>query len=803
MTAVLEIRLFGGLEIRCEDAPIGGFISGKVPALLAYLAVTGRPHQRHTLAALFWGEMADADANNNLRQTLSNLRKVLDGTLLVTRDTVAWNPAVVHTLDTAQFEAHLRAGRDAPAAVRASAFQQAAALYHGDFLAGVFVRDAPEFEEWLLAQRIRYRELALHTLHTLTDHHLSRGEYGRAIDCATRLLALDAWREEAHRQLMLALARSGQRSAALAQYESCRRLLDAELGVPPSAETTALYERIRAAGDMPPHNLPPQPTRFVGRMEELAHIEELLQTPEVRLITVVGPGGIGKTRLALQAAAHAHRRGLFLHGVFFVPLEGIDSPLLLATTVAQAMGLQFSGSQEPADQLRVYLQTKEILLMLDNLEHLAGADAWAGRLVQACTRVTLLVTSRKRLNLHGERLLELSGLTAPLDEAGTDITGYSAAQLFLNSAQNVQPDFAVTRENEQVIGRICRLVNGLPLAIELAAAWVRHLNCHEIAAEIERNLGFLATTQANVPVRHRSLQATFEHSWALLDEDERRTFAHLALFRGGFDRSAALTITQCRFPILIALCDKSLLRRDPAGRYALHELLRQYAEVKLQAEAQTFAAAQARHGQYYLQFLAAREDAQNDARQQETQQEIAAEMDNIRAAWGWAIARQQPNALESALESLRVFFEHAGWYTEAIRLFEAAAACTTGTGADCRGPVHFSQRPAAVAGRGGALSAVPWQHGARGRRFPAGHPVRHPEPGAVSHGRKSAHHCGFAQYPGRGPRRTRRICRGAAIARRVSGAEAGNRRPARRGHLAGQRGLCGAGPGRLRQRQDL
>jgi len=542
---------------------------------------------------------------------------MLDAYLLVTRDTVAWNTAVPCTLDTAQFEAHLRAGRDVPDASRAGAFQHAATLYRGDFLAGFFVRDAPEFEEWMLAQRARYRELALHALHTLTDHHLNRGEYGRAIDSATRLLALDAWREEAHRQLMLALARSGQRSAALAQYETCRRLLDTELGVPPSAETTALYVRIRAVGDLPPLNLPAQPTPFVGRTTELAQMEGLLQEPETRLITLVGAGGMGKTRLALQAAAQAHRRGLFLHGVYFVPLEGVDSALQLATAAAQAMGLQFSGSQEPTVQLLTYLQAREILLVLDNLEHLAGADEWVGLLAQACPRLCLLVTSRERLNLRGERLLELSGLDVPLALPGKELAGYSAAQLFLNSARNADPAFTFNAENAEVVGRICRLVTGHPLAIELAAAWVRHLSCHEIAGEIERNLGFLATTQKNVPARHRSLQAAFEHSWALLNDEERNTFARLAVFRSGCDRTAATTVTNSRFPILVALCDKSLLRRDAGGRYALHELLRQYAEVKLQAEPQAYTETQARHSQYYVQFLAAREDAQNDARQHE------------------------------------------------------------------------------------------------------------------------------------------------------------------------------------------
>ncbi|HUM71931.1 MAG TPA: BTAD domain-containing putative transcriptional regulator, partial [Chloroflexota bacterium] len=240
---MLDIKLLGGLQIGLQGQPVTGFVSSKAPALLAYLVVTGRPHQRDTLAALFWGEMSDADAKNNLRQTLSNLRKLLEPYLLITREAVQFDTAVPHTLDVSQFETHLQNGR-AQTNHRYHHLAQAAALYQGDFLAGFYVRDAPDFEEWALAQRVRYRELALHVLHSLAEHHLQRGEYGRAIDAATRLLALEPWREEAHRQLMLAQLRSGQRSAALAQYETCRRLLAAELGVEPSAETITLYERI-------------------------------------------------------------------------------------------------------------------------------------------------------------------------------------------------------------------------------------------------------------------------------------------------------------------------------------------------------------------------------------------------------------------------------------------------------------------------------------------------------------------------------------------------------------------------------
>ncbi|MCC6606545.1 MAG: tetratricopeptide repeat protein [Anaerolineae bacterium] len=668
MTAVLEIRLFGGMAIRRGDAPISGFVSSKAPALLAYLAVTARTHQREALAALLWGEMTDADAKNNLRQTLSNLRKLVDPHLIITRETVGWNTAVPHTLDVAQFENQLHTARGADLLIRTAALQQATALYQGDFLAGFYVRDAPEFEEWMLAQRARYRELMLHTLHTLAEHHLSRGEYGQAIDSATRLLTLEPWREEAHRQLMLAQLRSGQRSAALAQYKLCRQLLSDELGVAPSPETSALFERIRDA--RPRIHLPTSTTPFVGRHNELAYLLRLLADPTCHLVTISGTGGSGKTRLALETAVRA--ADLFLHGVVFVPLAAVNSLETIPNTVAEILGAALSGTADPSDQLLTYLHDKELLLVLDNLEHLSGMDAWVSRLIQACPEVRLLVTSRERLNLRGERLLELAGLAVP--PTPDVITGnYSATQLFLNRAQMILPDFVINAGNQTAVTRICQLVDGLPLAIELAAAWVRQLTCAEIADEIAYNVSFLATTQKDVPTRHRSLQAAFEHSWALLADDERDTFARISVFQGGCTREMATAVTQSPLSVLSALCEKSLLRRDENGRYTMHELLRHFAANQLKAAPSHFAEIQRRHCQTTINFLAKQEDALNGAQQNRARQEIAAEMDNIRAAWEWAVATRQPDLLAPALESLRVFLEYVGWYTEAVQLFGSAA----------------------------------------------------------------------------------------------------------------------------------
>lgn len=668
MAVELQIRLLGGLHLALDGTPLTDFVSNKAPALLAYLAVTGRPHQREALAALLWGERAEADAKNNLRQALSSLRRVLDPYLLITRDTVALNPQAAVSLDVAAFEERLRASAQ-PAEALAARLEEATALYRGDFLAGVAVRDAPEFEDWMLAQRSRFRELALYALHTLTEWRLRRGDAAGAIDTTTRLLGIEAWREEAHRQLMLALARSGQRSAALAQYETCRQVLERELGVAPSAETATLYERIRAATRR--LHLPPSATPFVGRAAELAQVARLMADPTCRLVTFIGPGGSGKTRLALEAAARA--ADAFLHGVCFVPLAGTSALEVAPSAVAEALGLALGGKVDPRDQLLAHLRDKELLLVLDNLEHLSGADELVGRLAEACPEVRLMVTSRERLNLHGERLVELGGLDLPPGAGEGRLAGSGAIQLFYNHARAVQPGFAPDGEAAAAVERICRLVDGLPLALELAAAWVRHLSCQEIAAEIEHNLGFLATTEKNVPARHRSLQAAFEHSWALLTDEERRAFARLAVFRGGCDREAALAVTHSPLSLLAALCDKSLLRRDPAGRYTLHELLRQYADGKLRAEPEASDEAQARHCEYYVGFISARADALSDARQSAARREIAAEADNLRAAWRWAVGQRRPDWLTPALEGLRVFLEQVGWYAEAVSLFGAAA----------------------------------------------------------------------------------------------------------------------------------
>ena len=662
MTAVLEIRLLGGVSVTLNNTPITGFISNKVLALLVYLAVTRRSHQREALAALLWGELPEADAKNNLRQALANLRKLVNDHLIITRDSVLFDTSIPHQLDTHKFEQTLHASRAKTADGRFPHWQAAIALYQGDFLAGFFVRDAPDFEEWLLAQRVRYRELALHTLHTLTEHHLSRGEYGRAIDSATRLLALDAWREEAHRQLMLAQFRSGQRSAALAQYETCRQLLDNELGIEPSAETEALLARIQAAGQIPSLTLPHYPTAFVGRQAELATIESLLLKTECRLLTLLGPGGNGKTRLAAQAAERAWQHSLFLDGVFFVAVEEVDTLLLLATAVAEACHIPLTSGQEPQTQLITHLRHKEMLLVLDNFEQLLGTANWLSKLLSAAPGIKLLITSRERLAVQWEWVVSVDGLPYPPPTA-SNVAEFSAVQLFMNRAQAVKPDMAWTTAVQTETAHICQLVNGIPLGIELAAANLHRFTCTEIREAIAHNLDILTSHYRDSPARQRSLRAVFDYSWSLLSPTEQSFFAALSVFRGGFTLESGTAITHISRPVLSVLQERSLLHRDERnGRYHLHHTLRQYAQEHLNKASET--ALQTAHAHYFANWLHQQEKPFFTPQQTEILAALHDEHDNVRAYWQWAAQQADLALLEQGIVTLRNFYNVQSRFVE-------------------------------------------------------------------------------------------------------------------------------------------
>jgi predicted ATPase/DNA-binding XRE family transcriptional regulator len=427
---------------------------------------------------------------------------------------------------------------------------------------------------------------------------------------------------------------------------------------------------LRADHDLaqPALRLPLPPTPLVGREAELATLARLLLDPQCRLLTLVGPGGIGKTRLSIEAAAA--QREQFANGACFVSLVSLSSARFIIPAIADALGFVFSGPLEPEVQLLNYLREKCLLLVLDNFEHLLEGGELLAELLQQAPGVKLLVTSRERLNLQGEWLFDLHGLPVPpLDQAGRAET-YSAVELFAQSARRVQAGFELKAEDRPAVVRICHLVEGMPLAIELAAAWVSVLTCQEIACEIERNLDFLANTTRDAPGRHRSLRATFDHSWNLLMADERSVLGRLAVFQGGFEREAAEVIARATLLSLRALVSKSLVRRTERGRYDLHEVVRQYALAHLADNPQDEAATRERYSDFYLALLRDRETALKSAAQREAIRELTDEIDNVRTAWDWAVRREKFASLGPALRSFGLLSDIRGWLGEGIEQLE-------------------------------------------------------------------------------------------------------------------------------------
>jgi predicted ATPase/transcriptional regulator with XRE-family HTH domain len=425
--------------------------------------------------------------------------------------------------------------------------------------------------------------------------------------------------------------------------------------------------------DFPSHllqpNLPLPLTSLIGREHELRMVIRQVQNPACRLLTLTGPGGVGKTRLALEVA---HRlRDTFDDGVCFVPLVGTNASEFIIPAIADSLGFSFSGAIELKTQLFNFLKEKHILLVLDNLEHLLNGIELLDELLEYAPSLKLLATSREQLNLRTEWAFDVQGLPIPSNIKLDSVESNSAVALFFQRAKQVNLNFILASEDLHAIVRICQLVEGLPLGLELAATWVNTLSPLEIATEIERGLDFLATSKRDLPGRHRSIQAVFEYSWNLLSVEEQVVLKNLSLLQGGFQREAAEQVAGATLPLLSALVSKSLIRRHEAGRYDQHELLRQYAAIRLREDAPEKISARDRHAAYYLAFWREREIKLKGAGQREALRELTAEIDNFRAAWEWAITRSRFDNLYESLRAFLLLYDLRGWYAEGIERIES------------------------------------------------------------------------------------------------------------------------------------
>jgi predicted ATPase/DNA-binding XRE family transcriptional regulator len=424
-------------------------------------------------------------------------------------------------------------------------------------------------------------------------------------------------------------------------------------------------------------NLPAPLTPFFGRTAEIIELTQYLTNPTARLITIVGPGGMGKTRLALEVAQSIYEHGdqesnplhaKFLDGVYFVALAPLRAPEHIVPAIAEAVTLRFQADNRlPRQQLLDYLRRKQLLLVLDNFEHLQAGIELIIELLQECAGLRLLLTSREHLQLNSETCLVLEGLALPATATLPDVLSYSAVQLFIETACRPRPTFTLTPANAQAIVRICQLVGGIPLAIVLAATWVEVLSPDEIVTELSQSFDFLAAELRDLPERQRSMRSVLAQSWQRLTDAERAVFMRLAIFRGGFTRMAAQQVAGASLWMLSTFVKKSLLQCDVDGRYTIHEFLRQFAEVELASADQTMATL-ARHCAYYTELLEQRELDLKGRRQVAALDEIEADFENVRAAWQWAVAQHSYEAIGRALESLYWFCEMRSRFQEGLEL---------------------------------------------------------------------------------------------------------------------------------------
>lgn len=657
---MLKFHLLGRPQLTLDDQPVTGFASEKELLLLCYLLLNPGEQSRPQLAGLLWGEMSEERARANLSTAVYNIRQLLPHAIETNRKTAAFNPNQPVWLDTAVLQQALDDADESLAA--------AAALYRGPFFEGVYPQDAPELEAWLQQERERWRLLALTGLDRLARSQTRAGEWAAAIATLRRLLDLEPWREESHRLLMRLLAGGGQFNAALAQYETCRALLLDELGVEPMAETTAIYQRIEAARQRPRPNLPPQPTPLIGRAAELGQLFAWFNDPARRLITLAGPGGSGKTRLALAAAASLGHASL--DGVYFVPLAEVTADAALALAVGAALGLTPTPGEERS-QLLNFLREKEALLLLDNVEQALEPTAnLVLALLEAAPRLRLIVTSREYLQLRWETRLPLAGLPTP--PAGTaDVADFDAVRLFVQMGQQVRPDFSLAGQ-ETAVADLCRLVEGTPLALELAASLLDSQSPPQLLAQIRDSFDRLTTTMRDAPPRHRSLRAVFDHSWALLTAVQRDALPRLALFRGGFTPAAAKAVARAGPSLLAELAVKSLVRAEANGRYSLHELIRQYALEQLENEAQNGAQAAADHAAFFAAQIEQAAAALRGSQQTAAARQLLPDSANIAAAWQTAVAAENEALLLAMAPGLARFYEVAGLFQAGETAFGGA-----------------------------------------------------------------------------------------------------------------------------------
>ncbi|NUM48080.1 MAG: tetratricopeptide repeat protein [Anaerolineales bacterium] len=723
----LTLSLFGYPQLKDKNELLH-LNRHKSMALLAYLLVNQGEHLRLALAALLWPDTEQALALALLRNVLSDLRRVCGSTLItegpmvrlalegIACDVMRFRKLIAEA-STPTHSNHVPAP-GSPCSTCQALLIEAVALVQEEFMVGFMLGDSASFQEWQTQQGQQLRQAYHAALEKLTEMYHQQMDYPNVQRYAARWAAADPLQERAHRYLMQAFALDGRRDLALSQYQKCKAELKQELGLPPQQETTALYmaifsgtfrvgeathdisdaSRVREDGNAtqkfpltgfskPPTNFPVPPTSFCGRTEEVTYLLARIQQPDCRLVTLLGMGGSGKTRLALELARTLAQdlhtlKAVFPAGLYFITLEALTHREHLLNKIAEALGFTLQPHESLEGQTIKWLRGKRLLLILDNFEPLIAEAPLLTELLLGLPELKILVTSRERLALQEEECLELSGLDYPPSaqpgEGNQALEAYEAVQLFLQRAGRAQSKFSLNKTSTPWVIQICQMLEGFPLGLELATEKLRTVSVQEIAESLAYHRGNLQTSIRNLPPRHASLQAVFDYSWVRLTEQEQGAYARLSIFPSGFTSSAAAVVLGVSQEMLFTLQDKSLVEKRQEGRYALHPVLKQLAAEKQAADPDSFRVTACSFTTYYLNLLARKRTSLQTNEQGGALEEVAAESENIRSAWTFALARGWLDMIEEALDSYYWYYLFHSLYHEGALVFQLATQMLVG-----------------------------------------------------------------------------------------------------------------------------
>jgi predicted ATPase/DNA-binding SARP family transcriptional activator len=696
----LDIQVLGTFSVTYNQHPIPQVNTPRLQSLLTYVLLhRDAPIHRQTIASLFWPETSDTQARTNLRRLLHQLKAAfpeISSYLLLEPTTLSWNTTSSYRLDLEEFE------NTAINAREISELQAAMELYSGDLLPHVY-------EDWLVTERERLGDSYENVLQRLAECLESEGDFRNAIRVVQQSLHRDPLREETYHQLMRLYARSGDRAGVQRIYQTCERVLASELGVEPGPETILAYQTWLQPGQRMQYkeilystnvillktNLAAELDSLIGRTEEIEQIKSLVT--QRRLVTITGFGGVGKTRLALAAGREMY--DYFPDGVFWVDLAPVEDSLLITHTFLSTLKVNENVTLSQFDNLSNFLKYKHLLLIVDNCEHLLKkVSELIVILLQTCPDLYILATSRVRLHTSGESVYPLQPLSIP-DFSVEDASENASIQLFVERAQALLPTFKINEINHDAVIRICRYLNGIPLAIELAAGRIVILTPREIAQRLASDFRLLSGGNASLP-RHQTLKAVLDWSYALLNLNEQILLRRLAIFAGAFtleDAEAVVAgegvLSDQVLETIANLVDHSLLSSDEAADehfYRLHEITRQYAFQKL-SEAGETSLLQSRHLHYYAQLAQEKETLLKGPYQIRWLKYIDREMGNFRAAIEWGLEQQDREEINRTVQmigSLYLYWWMRSRLVESFHWVESALQACQGIPVP---PVHISK----------------------------------------------------------------------------------------------------------------